>query len=79
MKVGRLKRVAKVGAEASAATVQATLLSPQAKSYLAAAVTIAPRAEVAELADAMDSKSIALRGVWVRFPPSASQAAPVRA
>jgi hypothetical protein len=29
-------------------------------------------AEVAELADAPDSKSGALRGVWVRFPPSAS-------
>ncbi len=28
-------------------------------------------AGVAELADAMDSKSIALRGVWVRFPPPA--------
>src|SRR3954447_26178300 len=29
------------------------------------------RAEVAELADAPDSKSGSLRGVWVRFPPSA--------
>src|SRR5438046_9113512 len=29
-------------------------------------------AEVAELADAPDSKSGSLRGVWVRFPPSAS-------
>src|SRR5215471_19152746 len=28
-------------------------------------------AEVAELADAPDSKSGSLRGVWVRFPPSA--------
>ena len=33
--------------------------------------TIAVRAEVAELADAPDSKSGSLRGVWVRFPPSA--------
>ena len=30
-----------------------------------------PQAEVAELADAPDSKSGSLRGVWVRFPPSA--------
>src|SRR5437773_9422754 len=29
------------------------------------------RAEVAELVDAPDSKSGSLRGVWVRFPPSA--------
>src|SRR6266545_3979391 len=29
------------------------------------------RAEVAELADAPDSKSGARKGVWVRFPPSA--------
>jgi hypothetical protein len=29
-------------------------------------------AEVAELADAPDSKSGGLRAVWVRFPPSAS-------
>ena len=29
------------------------------------------RAEVAELADARDSKSRARKGVWVRFPPSA--------
>ena len=29
------------------------------------------QAEVAELADAPDSKSGSLRGVWVRFPPSA--------
>src|SRR4029079_5863248 len=35
----------------------------------------ARRAEVAELADAPDSKSGSLRGVWVRFPPSASLAA----
>src|SRR5262245_54904086 len=28
-------------------------------------------AEVAELADAHDSKSCAREGVWVRFPPSA--------
>src|SRR5512141_1839640 len=33
------------------------------------------RAEVAELADAPDSKSGSLRGVWVRFPPSASTSA----
>src|SRR3954467_9995292 len=32
-----------------------------------------PQAEVAELADAPDSKSGSLRGVWVRFPPSALQ------
>src|SRR5919199_184505 len=31
----------------------------------------APRAEVAELADAPDSKSGGLRAVWVRSPPSA--------
>ena len=31
------------------------------------------RAEVAELVDAPDSKSGSLRGVWVRFPPSASR------
>ncbi len=31
------------------------------------------RAEVAELADAPDSKSGSLRGVWVRFPPSAPE------
>src|ERR1041384_1080871 len=30
------------------------------------------RAEVAELVDAPDSKSGARKGVWVRFPPSAS-------
>src|SRR5580765_5104053 len=30
-------------------------------------------AEVAELADAPDSISGSLRGVWVRFPPSASR------
>ena len=34
-------------------------------------VTIEPSAEVAELADAPDSKSGSLRGVWVRPPPSA--------
>src|ERR1700710_1933752 len=34
--------------------------------------TIPGQAEVAELADAPDSKSGSLRGVWVRFPPSAS-------
>ncbi len=28
-------------------------------------------AEVAELADALDSKSSAFTGVWVRLPPSA--------
>src|SRR5512132_1109769 len=33
--------------------------------------TMDGRAEVAELADAPDSKSGSLRGVWVRFPPSA--------
>src|SRR3954470_15127294 len=32
------------------------------------------QAEVAELADAPDSKSGSLRGVWVRFPPSAPRA-----
>jgi integrase len=32
---------------------------------------------VAELADAPDSKSGSLRGVWVRFPPSASLALPL--
>src|SRR5215212_3449557 len=37
------------------------------------AVMLVPwrRAEVAELADAPDSKSGARKGVWVRFPPSA--------
>src|SRR5438445_5242630 len=35
------------------------------------AVYDAWRAEVAELADAPDSKSGARKGVWVRFPPSA--------
>jgi hypothetical protein len=30
-----------------------------------------PHAEVAELVDAVDSKSTALKSVWVRFPPSA--------
>src|SRR5438552_3403032 len=34
------------------------------------------RAEVAELADAPDSKSGARKGVWVRFPPSALAAEP---
>ena len=33
----------------------------------------ASSAEVAELADAPDSKSGSLRGVWVRFPPSAPE------
>jgi hypothetical protein len=33
----------------------------------------AMQAEVAELVDAPDSKSGSLRGVWVRFPPSASE------
>ena len=33
--------------------------------------TMAAQAEVAELADAPDSKSGGLRAVWVRFPPSA--------
>src|SRR5215216_122488 len=33
--------------------------------------TMLNAAEVAELADAPDSKSGSLRGVWVRFPPSA--------
>ena len=32
---------------------------------------------MAELADAPDSKSGARKGVWVRFPPSASQALPL--
>src|SRR5262249_53736292 len=46
-------------------------------SGLAAGLATAKRryspfpAEVAELADAPDSKSGSLRGVWVRFPPSA--------
>src|SRR5712664_1953104 len=35
------------------------------------AVYHARQAEVAELADAPDSKSGARKGVWVRFPPSA--------
>src|SRR5439155_20632295 len=35
--------------------------------------TMPAQAEVAELADAPDSKSGGLRAVWVRFPPSASQ------
>src|SRR3954451_17766494 len=35
------------------------------------ASTMLDAAEVAELADAPDSKSGSLRGVWVRFPPSA--------
>src|SRR5262249_14129213 len=35
--------------------------------------TMPLQAEVAELADAPDSKSGGLRAVWVRFPPSASQ------
>ena len=36
--------------------------------------TVAFQAEVAELADAPDSKSGAFTGVWVRVPPSASLA-----
>ena len=40
--------------------------------------TVAPRAEVAELVDAPDSKSGAFTGVWVRVPPSALRAAGVR-
>ena len=40
MNVGRLKRVARVGAEASAATVQATLLRSPGKSYLGRRVTM---------------------------------------
>jgi hypothetical protein len=31
------------------------------------------QADVAELADATDSKSVARKGVWVRPPPSAFQ------
>ena len=43
------------------------------------AATIRRRpAEVAELADAPDSKSGSPRGVWVRFPPSASAGPGVR-
>src|SRR6185437_10239624 len=42
-----------------------------------ARATIVPPAEVAELADAPDSKSGARKGVWVRSPPSASHR-PVR-
>src|SRR5437763_16705017 len=42
------------------------------KSYVVRRATISRPAEVAELADAPDSKSGSLRGVWVRFPPSAS-------
>src|SRR4029453_4345236 len=47
------------------------------------AVNRAPRvpsrcAEVAELADAPDSKPGSLRGVWVRFPPSACFSDPMR-
>src|SRR5207247_11302831 len=69
--LGRLKRVDRVGAEASAATSDATLLRQREKSYAQRGATICRRAEVAELADAPDSKSGSLRGVWVRFPPSA--------
>ncbi len=35
--------------------------------------TIPVQAEVAELVDAADSKSVARKGVWVRAPPSASK------
>ena len=41
-------------------------------STLCRPTTLSGRAEVAELADAPDSKSGSLRGVGVRFPPSAS-------
>src|SRR5581483_10594127 len=71
--LGRRKRVPSAGAEASAATIPATLLRSPPISYVVTAVTISPRAEVAELADAPDSKSGSPRGVWVRFPPSASR------
>src|SRR6478752_7404344 len=65
-------RAPSVGAEAFAATGEATLLPAAEKSYVVSGVTIClVRAEVAELADAPDSKSGSLRGVWVRFPPSA--------
>src|SRR3954465_11486428 len=77
--LGRRNRVARLGADASAATVGATLLRRTAKSYGNDPVserrrvgsTMRAQAEVAELADAPDSKSGSLRGVWVRFPPSA--------
>ena len=71
------------GAEASAATVRATLTPLGEKVPLDGEKTLSARfrgydravAEVAELADAPDSKSGAPRGVWVRFPPSAWTAA----
>ena len=40
-------------------------------STLCRRTTLSAKAEVAELADAPDSKSGSPRGVWVRFPPSA--------
>src|SRR4051794_183355 len=72
--LGRRNRVARLGADASAATVGATLLRRTAKSYGNDPVserrrvgsTMRAQAEVAELADAPDSKSGSLRGVWVR-------------
>ena len=44
-----------------------------AKSHTVARLRSPARAEVAELADAPDSKSGSPRGVWVRFPPSAPE------
>src|SRR6476620_11999712 len=38
----------------------------------ATSLRFVPPAEVAELVDAADSKSVAREGVWVRAPPSAS-------
>ena len=49
-------------------------LPPALGTWPAASLTYSDsRAEVAELADAPDSKSGAREGVWVRFPPSASR------
>src|SRR6478735_9155505 len=95
--LGVRRREASLGADASAATVAATLLRRAGKSYgntreperVSDAVkasgilrrvrsTMRAQAEVAELADAPDSKSGSLRGVWVRFPPSAPEAHPRR-
>src|ERR1043166_8991936 len=73
-RLGRFRRVAIVGAEASAATSSSRLYCVRRETPIPAGAGYHHlSAEVAELADAPDSKSGSPRGGWVRFPPSASR------
>ena len=63
----RIRMLRGKGLDLPGGSVHETYLLPPPRSYISSHQT----ADVAELADALDSKSGTRKGVWVRPPPSA--------